>query len=122
MDAFIGLMFWGAIAFGIWWWVRNRKVRGIPSETKTLWAAPTRDPLNSDIISKLYQIKQSIEIVEAQTKKVQKSVRDISHWLWLLPIGFIIGLYWDNIVSVFKSLFPGLLTGLFLLLNMHWHL
>ena len=106
MAAFLGLVFWGAIAFGVWWWVRNRKVRGIPSEVKTIWTSPTREPLNSDIISKLSQIKQSIESVEAQTKKVEKSVKDISSWSWLLPIGFIIGLYTDDIVSLYiKSLF-----------------
>ena len=107
-----------ALLFIVWYWgtgkgkkpdissntinesISDRMNRGIPESM-----IPTPEPLNSDIISKLETVEKRIRMVEVQTKVTQKSVSNIDRWLWLLPIGYIMGLYWDNIVAFFKNIF-----------------
>lgn len=75
-----------------------------PLVSKTL--LPSLEPLNSDLIRKLQEVKGRISVIESKTNKVQKSVSNINRWIWAIPIGFLIGLYWDSIVSfISKYLF-----------------
>ena len=107
MEILFALLFLGAIGYGIWYGLfRKRKDFYHPFFSKSsLSTAPTREPLNSEIMKKLEIIEKRIDAIEVQTNKVEKSVREISGWFWPILIGGLIGWFWNDIINMFNSLF-----------------
>ncbi|HLE17381.1 MAG TPA: hypothetical protein VI728_03745 [Syntrophales bacterium] len=106
MDLLFGLLFWGAIAYGIWYWVvRKRKNRGIPIVANISSTVPAPEPLNSDIMRKLEALEKQIENVKTDVNKLDKKVSDMSGWFWPILIGGLVGWFWDDIIAIVKFFF-----------------
>jgi hypothetical protein len=52
-------------------------------------------------------LERKLEQIEKRVAKTEKKVRDLSIGLWGIPIGFLIGTFWDDIVNVFKVFVTG---------------
>lgn len=77
-EIYIGLLFWVAIGWGVWWLIRKlffseRQTRIIPpAEGKDFEViTPAKQPLNSDIMRKLNSMHEDIDNIEARTKKLE---------------------------------------------------
>lgn len=106
------LVFWGVVIFfivsfvwNIWRGYRgDRENQGLPFKGGSISPKPA-EPSNSDIMKRLEIIENGVDSIEAQTKKIQKSIKDVYGWLWAVMLGGLLALFWDDIVAFLKLLF-----------------
>ncbi len=50
-------------------------------------------------------VLQRLLLIEKRIEKAEKKIKDMQFWFWGIPIGALVGFYWNDIMYFLGSLF-----------------